>query len=85
MSAKESSSRTAGFVAEHGSNDVFELEAVEPAEMTDILDAAIQSVLDMKRYEQERRQEEDDALEIDQARQRAMLALGDFRTSPDVT
>jgi hypothetical protein len=82
MTAKETSSRAAAFVAEHG-EDVFELEAVSPDDLSQILTGAIEDVLDMELFEQEQQHEEQEALELDEARSRAMLALGNFRTSPD--
>ncbi|MBP3953998.1 ParB N-terminal domain-containing protein [Gemmata sp. G18] len=83
LTAKESSSRTAGFVAEHG-DAVYELEAVEPDQLANILRAAVESVLDMPLFRTEQEREAEDATVLDAYRDRAMQALGDVvRTSPD--
>jgi hypothetical protein len=80
MTAKESSSRAAGFVAEHGTA-VYELEALEPDELSRTLGAAIESVLDANQFNREREREAADALELGTARRRAMLVLGEFSTT----
>jgi len=57
---KSTSSRSTGFKAEHG-NSVYELEAFEPDQLQTIILNAIRGVLDLDRYEAERRQEAEDA------------------------
>lgn len=60
MTAKASSKQTAKFVAKYGSN-VWELEALKPTDLQDLLRKAIVRVLDMERFEAEQRAEERDA------------------------
>jgi len=83
MTAKKSSSRAAGFIAEHG-NVVYELEAIEPAELERILCDAIESVLDMDLFRREQELEVSDATTLEECRTRAVAALGPvIRTSPN--
>jgi hypothetical protein len=83
MTAKEKSSRAAGFVAEHG-DAVYELEAIAPAELERILRDAIESVLDMDLFRREQELEATDAATLDEYRTRAAAALAPVvRTSPD--
>lgn len=83
MTAKKTSSRAAGFVAEHG-NAVYELEAIEPAGLERILCNAIESMLDMNLFRGEQAREVEDAAVLDEYRQRAAVALGGVvRTTPD--
>jgi hypothetical protein len=57
---KEKSSRAAGFKATHGSN-VYELEAFEPVQLQRIIRDAILSVLDMGKFEEERKRQAEEA------------------------
>jgi hypothetical protein len=70
MKAKEGSSRTKGFVEAHGGDDVFELEAIPPDRMQEVLHAAIKEVLDMAEFEAQQELEEDDDAWLDDARDR---------------
>ena len=67
MEAKASSSRTKGFVAKHGTH-VWELEALPPATLQDIVRDAIVNVLDMDLFEQEQNTEADDAAKLEAIR-----------------
>jgi hypothetical protein len=58
--AKEGSSRRKRFVKEHGEN-VYELEAVEPDELQDILRDTIENVLDMDLFRAEQEKEQQDS------------------------
>jgi hypothetical protein len=60
MSAKEKDSNYARFVDRHG-DDVFELEALTPAQLEDILTDAIDAVLDIDAFNTELEQEKKDA------------------------
>lgn len=60
MTAKTSSKQTAKFVAKFGEH-VWELEALKPTDLQDLLRKAIVRVLDMERFEAEQRAEEHDA------------------------
>jgi len=56
--AKESDTRTAGFVAEHGELSAVELDAVPPNVLPDIIEDAIRSFLDMAEFQRQRDIEE---------------------------
>ncbi len=60
MKAKKSDSNYKKFVKKHG-EDVFELEAIKPAKMQEILRQAIDSVIDIDRYNAEVDAEKKDA------------------------
>lgn len=64
MKAKQGSSRYAQFTERHGDN-VFELEAVEPAELQRMLRESIDSVLDHEAFNEELDREKRDAAEIE--------------------
>lgn len=74
MTAKEKSSRSGDFVKKYGKN-VYELEALQPEAIQKLLRQAIESVIDRDAYQAEIEAERRDAAFLDQARQRAMLAL----------
>ena len=78
MEAKASSSRTKGFVAKHGAN-VWELEALPPATLQQIVREAIVSVLDMDLFEREQLAEQNDAVRMRAIRQTVQEALRDVR------
>ena len=60
LKAKRSSSRYESFASKHG-DDVFELEAIAPGVLQQIVREAIESVIDSKAYNNEQRQEREDA------------------------
>jgi hypothetical protein len=70
MKAKETSSRHDKFVARHG-DDVFELEAVPPADLQAILREAIDGVLDVDAFNAEVDAEAEDAARLEGLRRRA--------------
>ncbi|MDB5298206.1 MAG: Chromosome partitioning protein ParB [Phycisphaerales bacterium] len=76
MKAKESSSRTKGFVKKHG-DYVYELEALPPAELQAILQRAIDSVLDVESFNAELAAERDDAVHLAGVRHAVQAALAD--------
>ena len=76
MEAKASSSRTKGFVAKHGTH-VWELEALPPATLQDIVRNAIVNVLDMDLFEQEQQAESDDAAKLEAIRKTVCDLLRD--------
>jgi hypothetical protein len=83
MKAKETSSRYAGFVERHG-DDVFELEAVSPQQLQDLLHQAIDAVLDVDAFNAEVEEEKRDAARLVGVRHRMKdLAdqLGDLEDS----
>lgn len=75
MKAKQGSSRRKGFVDRHGSDNVYELEAVPPATLQQILRDAIRSVLDMDAYNREVEAEKADAAELSRLRRQVRHAL----------
>lgn len=74
MQAKRGSSNYTKFVERYGT-DTYELEALPPAELQQILGDAIDSVLDIEAFNHELRQEQDDAAFLATARQRMQVAL----------
>lgn len=54
MTAKPKSSRTKGFIEKHGRNDVYELEALPPAILQQIVTDALKSVIDLDAYRREK-------------------------------
>jgi hypothetical protein len=76
MSAKETSVNYDKFVEKYDSTATYELEAVPPAQMQEIVRAAIESVLDKKAFDAEQKAEEQDAAEIETVRRRVFAALG---------
>jgi hypothetical protein len=67
MKAKEGSSRRKGFVEKYG-DDVFELEAVPPDQLQEILREAIDGVLDVDAFNAEVDAEKQDAAGLDRIR-----------------
>lgn len=76
MEAKTTDSRAAKFTAKHGAA-VYELEALPPETLQSELIAAIESVLDVRAFNQELDAEKQDAAYIANLRQRAQLAFKD--------
>ena len=74
MQAKKSSRQYHKFTHQYG-NDVFELEAVPPDGLQRLLTEAIESVLDVEGFNREIDAEREDAAFLEEARQRARLAL----------
>jgi hypothetical protein len=69
MDAKESSPTYAEFVGRYGIDDAYELEALEPADLQQILKDAIEEVMDMTSYHAELEQEKKDAVAVAAAKQ----------------
>lgn len=76
MKAKESSSNYKKFVEKYGSTDTYELEAVQPRVMQDIVRDAIMDVMDREAYEVEVQQEEKNAAELETFRLRVLSQIG---------
>ena len=74
--AKKGSSRWAEFVEKYGEN-VFEVEALEPAVLQQIVRDAIDSVLDIGTFNAELDREKQDAANLDGIRKRAHKAIGE--------
>lgn len=75
LKAKQKSANYAKYVAKHGTEDVYELEALDPAQQKQLLEDAILSVLDVEAYNYEVGKEMEEAAFLDGARQRALLAI----------
>jgi hypothetical protein len=75
--AKAGSSRRRKFVEEHGEH-VFELEAVEPEQLQDILRSTIESVMDMDLFEGEQAKERKDAAYLAGVRSKLYETLSDL-------
>lgn len=78
MEAKTTSSRTEGFVAQHGRH-VWELEALAPVTLQEIVRNAVVSVTDMRRLAQEEERETADATKLHAIRETVRDALRDLR------
>jgi hypothetical protein len=70
MEAKDTSPTYAAFVEKYGITDAYELEAMEPSDLADTLEAAIDEVLDIDLYNQELAAEETDSAHIIAVRER---------------
>jgi hypothetical protein len=81
LEAKDSSMNHDKFVAKYGSNATYELEAVPPAQMQQILRDAIEGVLDKKAFQAEQKLEEQDAAELETLRRRVLAYIGPAKTS----
>jgi len=77
MTAKAKDKNRQKFVDKWGEN-VWELEALEPSDLQDILDEAVRSVLDIDAYNDEVDAEAEDARHIEAARKTALEALRGF-------
>lgn len=77
MKAKASSSRCAKFVDEHG-HDVFELEALPPETLQQVVREAIEAVIDREAYAAEIKAEEADAVFLAGVRKSVVVALQDL-------
>jgi len=61
MEAKETSSKFTKFLKRYGATDVYELEAVAPKLMQDVIEQAIRSTIDLDKFNQEIEHEKADA------------------------
>lgn len=78
MEAKRTSGHYDSFTSEFG-DDVYELEAVRPEKLQELLTEAIEQVLDTDVWDEEIENEEADAEFLEGARQRACIALGNMQ------
>jgi hypothetical protein len=74
MKAKKDSSRHAKFTARHGDN-VFELDAVAPGDLANILRVAIESRMDVDKFNAEVDAEKQDAAHLDGLRRKVQQVL----------
>jgi hypothetical protein len=82
MEAKKTSPNYGKFVEKYGATDTYELEAVQPVQMQQIVRDAIESVLDREAFQAERRREELDSAELEVLRRRAISAIGSETLPP---
>jgi hypothetical protein len=76
LKAKTGSASYPRYFAKYQTNDVYELEALEPESQKELLEDAILSVLDVEAYNHEVSKEVEEAAFLDETRQRALLAMG---------
>jgi len=76
LQAKETSSRYAGFVKKYG-NDVYELEALPPKQLQDLVDEAVRSVINIDLFNAEQDRERADSQWLDVTRRRLMAAMAE--------
>jgi hypothetical protein len=81
MKAKKTSSRYDSFVERHGEN-VFELEAVPPQELQQILRQSVDSVLDVKSFNREIAAEKRDAARLSSIRQTLQRSIESMAPMP---
>jgi len=77
MTAKRTSAHHAKFTEKYGQH-VYELEALPPGMLQDLLREAIDEVIDSDAFDHEREEEEREAANLENARRRAHRALGDL-------
>lgn len=75
MPAKETSSRFGDFTRKYG-NDVYELEAVSPEKLQEMVDTAIRSVIDVDLWNREVSLEQTESQWLDVTRRRLVAAMG---------
>lgn len=78
--AKKSSAQYAKFVEKYGTNDVFEVEALEPEHLEQILSEAIKDVIDTDLFNQEVLQERKDAAQIAAYRKAVFKTIGEYKS-----
>ncbi len=83
MTAKEKSTNYRRFVERHGSDAVFELEALDPADLQSIVTEAIEAVIDSGLYNDEVDAEAHDAAFLDGVRNTVHDALSDMDWEED--
>lgn len=76
LQAKDTSSRYAGFVEKYG-DDVYELEALPPEELQELVDEAVRSVIDVDLFNAELERERTDSQWLDVTRRKLMAALSE--------
>ena len=82
LQAKETSSRYAGFAKKFG-DDVYELEALPPAQLQELVDEAVRSVIDVDLFNAEQEKERTDSQWLDLKRRQMMAALSEVSIDGD--
>ena len=75
LAAKKTSKHYKRFVAEHGSDAVYELEAVPPVQLQKLLENTLKQVIDIERFNEEVEAEEEDQCEIENTRRRVVESM----------
>ena len=75
LAAKETSKHYERFVSKHGSDAVYELEAVPPVQLQGLLEDTLEQVIDLDRFNDEAEAEQDDQTEIENTRRRTVAAM----------
>lgn len=84
LTAKSTSSRRNAFVAQHGEN-IFELEAVEPRRLQQLVRNGIESVLDIELFKREQENERRDAAELAAIRRQIQTGIAGVQFSKSST
>ena len=82
LQAKETSSRYAGFVKKYG-DDVYELEALPPEKLQELVDETVRSVIDVDLFNAEQEKERTDSKWLDVTRRRLMAAMSEIAIDED--
>jgi len=77
LEAKKTSSRYAGFVKQYG-DKVYELEALPPAKLQELVDEAVRSVIDVDLFNAELKKERSDSQWLDVTRRRLIAAMSEI-------
>ena len=75
LKAKKKSKHYERFVAAHGSDAVYELEAVPPVQLQGLLEDTLEQVIDLDRFNDEAEAEQDDQTKIENTRRRTVEAM----------
>ena len=75
IAAKKTSKHYERFVSKHGSDAVYELEAVPPVQLQGLLEDTLEQVIDLDRFNDEAEAEQDDQTEIENIRRRTVGAM----------
>ena len=73
--AKKTSKQFNRFIAKHGSDAVYELEAVPPLQLQKLLEDTLKQVIDTERFNEELEAEEKDQCEIENTRRRVIRSM----------
>jgi hypothetical protein len=77
IGAKRTSANYTRFVEQYGSDEVYELEALSPQTLQELLDEAIGSVLDVEAFNAEVTSEKHDAIHLGAVRRRVLATLNE--------
>ena len=75
LAAKKTSNHYERFVSDHGSDTVYELEAVPPVQLQELLENTLKQLIDIERFNEEVEAEEEDQCEIENTRRRVVESM----------